>query len=797
MNSSRNLRPLRPHAAGGLPGCAVAFAAGVALLQQQAVLPGLLWWYPLLAAGFVSALAGRTQGNGRQLAAWAWLPILGAAGFVLAATWAHVRLDQRLDPAWEGRDARVTGVVVDLPQMGERGVRFLFDVEGAATPSAQLPGRVSLTWYADAAGAGPGVPLQPGQRWEFTVRLRRPHGSANPHGFDFEVWALERGIRAVGYVRVQEPAQLVAGMVHAPAYWIERLRGAARARIQRALAGDAQAGVLTALAIGDQQAIDAAQWTVFTRTGVNHLMSISGLHVTMVAALVFALVLRVWSRLEPLALRLPAQKAAVVIGLGAGIAYALLSGFGVPAQRTIYMLAVVALALALGRPIRSRDVLALALMTVLALDPWAILAPGFWLSFGAVALILYAGAGRMERAGPLRTWWRVQWAITLGLVPLLLALFQQISIVSPLANALAVPLIGLGVVPLTLLGTLLPLDVVLRIAAWLMHWCDVFLVALSSLPAAVWQQHAPPSWALAVALPGLAWLLAPRGFPARWVGAAALLPLFLLPAPRPAAGHFWADVLDVGQGLAVVIRTAQHALLFDAGAAFSQDTDSGSRIIVPHLRAIGVGRLDTFVVSHDDADHTGGMHSVLAALPVSRVTSSLADTNPRLRAVAAVSRCQAGMQWEWDGVRFGLLHPTPESYNQDEVKDNDRSCVLHVASVAGSLLIPADIERGAEAQLVERAGGALRADVLIVPHHGSSTSSSDAFLRAVDPGAAVFSVGYRNRFGHPAQRVVEGYAQRGIRVLRSDADGAVRLRFEDRLSIEAWRHTHARYWHAG
>jgi competence protein ComEC len=775
----------------------MAFAAGVALLQQQAALPALLWWYPLLAAAFAAVLAAHGEAGSRRLAAWAALPILAASGFLLAATWAHARLAERLDPAWEGRDARITGVVADLPQAGERGVRFLFDVESVATPSAQLPRRISLAWYADANGLDSPASVEPGQRWQLTVRLRRPHGNANPHGFDFEVWALERGIRAVGYVRARQPARLITGMVHAPTYWIQRLRSAARARIAAALPGDAQRGVLTALAIGDQQAIGAQQWTVFTRTGVNHLMSISGLHVTMLAALAFAVALRVWSRMDALALRLPAQKAAALLGLAVATAYALLSGFGVPAQRTLYMLAVVAIALACGRPVRSADVLALALLAVLALDPWAVLAPGFWLSFGAVALILYVGAARVERTGPLRTWAHVQWAITLGLVPLLLVLFQQVSIVSPLANALAVPLIGLAVVPLTLAGTVLALDFILLAAAWLMRWCYLFLATLSSLPAAVWEQHAPPAWALAVALPGLIWLLAPRGFPARWVGAVALVPLFTLPAPRPAAGHFWADVLDVGQGLAVVVRTAQHALLFDAGAAFSQDVDSGSRIIVPHLRATGVRRLDTFVVSHDDADHTGGMGSVLAAVPVSRMTSSLPAAHARLPAADGARRCQAGMQWQWDGVRFVLLHPGPESYNQLAVDDNERSCVLHIASAAGSLLIPADIERAGEAQLVRRAGIAVRADVLIVPHHGSSSSSSDAFLRAVDPRAVVFTVGYRNRFGHPAPQVLERYVQRGSRILRSDADGAVRLRFEERLSIEAWRRTRPRYWHEG
>jgi competence protein ComEC len=794
MDSTGNPAASGLRVAGGWPAAALAFGAGVAVLQQQAALPALTWVYALLAAAYANLLASRAEGHAASWAAWLWLPILSAAGFLVAVMWADARLAERLDPVWEGRDVRITGVVAELPQVTERGVRFLFDIEQVATPSAELPRHVSLTWYAGEELGAAAPRLRPGQRWQVTVRLRKPHGTANPHGFDFEVWLLERGIRATGYVRPQEPARLLTSMVHRPAYWIERLRSAARERIKDALPTHPQAGVLAALAIGDQQAIGAQQWAVFTRTGVNHLMSISGLHITMIAALAFAVVARLWRRAAALALRIPAQKAAAIAGLLAGLAYSLLAGFGVPAQRTVIMLAVIALALAAGRPSRGRDVLAVALLAVLLLDPWAILAPGFWLSFGAVALILYVSAGRVERPGILRNWVRVQWALTLGLLPLLLGLFQQVSVASPLANAVAVPVVSLGVVPLTLLGTVLPLDIALAVAAWLMDWCHAFLAALSQLPAAVWQQHCPPAWALVAAVLGVLWLLAPRGFPARWVGLFALLPLFLLQAPRPAPGEYWADVLDVGQGLAVLIRTHKHALLFDAGPALSRDADSGSRIVVPHLRATGVGRLDGFVVSHDDIDHTGGMQAVLEALPVRWVSSPLAPDDPRLAGTHRAVRCQRGTDWDWDGVRFALLHPAAESYNRPGIKDNNRSCVLRVQSAAGSLLVAADVERDAEAQLLEHGTAALRADVLIVPHHGSRTSSTDAFLRAVAPSLAIFTVGYRNRFGHPAQDVLERYVQQGSRILRSDTDGAVLLRFAAGVSVQAWRHQRPRYW---
>jgi competence protein ComEC len=572
------------------------------------------------------------------------------------------------------------------------------------------------------------------------------------------------------------------------------VRQGARARIFAALGDEPAAGILAALAIGDQRAIAPSQWTVFTRTGVNHLMSISGLHITMVSGLVFGLVAWCWRRIPTAAIRLPAHSAAALAGLIAALFYALLSGFGVPAQRTVLMLAVVAVALLKGRGTAVVGVLTTALFVVVVLDPWAIQSAGFWLSFGAVALILYVGAGRLQRPGLLVGWARVQWAITLGLVPLLLALFKQVSLVSPLANAFAIPVVSLGVVPLTLAGLLLPTDALLTVAGKLMGLCYWALQELSAVPEGVWQQAAPPVWTVPVALIGVVWLLAPRGFPARWLGLVALLPLVSVQAARPIPGTFWLDVLDVGQGLAAVVRTANHTLLYDTGPAFSIDADSGSRIVVPYLRGEGVSRLDGLIVSHDDRDHSGGAVSVLQALPVAWVASSLPAGNAQLALAPRQLRCFAGQEWEWDGVRFEILHPSWASYNVPAIRDNDRSCVLRVVADGGSVLLTADMERGAEAQVLERTRAHVAADVLLVPHHGSATSSSDVFLDQVRPRVAIIPVGYRNRFGHPVAEVLARYTARGATVYRTDRDGALLLRFEGEPSVQPWRVLHRRYW---
>ena len=766
-----------------------AFAAGVWLLQLQSDLPGLLWCYVLPLLIFTGALLVRAESP----AARAALPLLFlAGGFLWASLAAHLRLADALPAQWEGRDVELTGVVAELPQPGERGVRARFDVETIHTPLARVPRHISLTWYREAGQPLPR--LHAGQRWRLTVRLRRPHGTANPHGFDSEVWMLERGLRAVGYVRTADAPVLLDPVVHRTAYWIELLRERIRTRVLAALPGDPAAGILVALAIGDQPAITTQQWSVFTRTGVNHLMSISGLHITMVSGLVFAVVAWGWRRMPRASLHLPAHKAAAVAGLSAALLYALLSGFGVPAQRTVTMLAVVVAALLFGRGTSAAAVLCVALFVVLLRDPWAILSAGFWLSFGAVALILYVGQGRLQRSGWLLTWARVQWAVTLGLIPLLLALFQQVSIVSPVANAVAIPVVSLGVVPLTLLGLLVPTDLLLLLAGNLMGVCHWFLHKLSTLPEAVWQQAAPPGWTLPVALIGVLWLLAPRGYPARWLGAVALVPLLSVQAPRPAPGEVWLDVLDVGQGLAAVVRTANHTLLYDTGPAFSGDADSGSRIVVPYLRGEGVSRLDGLIVSHDDSDHSGGTLSVLQALPVAWVASSLDPRHPQLAPASRRMRCFAGQHWEWDAVRFEVLHPAWDSYNAVATRDNDRSCVLRVVAAAGSVLLTADIEQRSEAQLLARASGPLVSEVLLVPHHGSITSSSHAFLSQVRPRIAVVAVGYRNRFGHPAQPVLARYAELRASVHRTDRDGALLMRIETGVAVHAWRALRRRYW---
>jgi competence protein ComEC len=758
----------------------LSFACGVLCLQLQPELPGSGWF---VLAACLLVFPWRKK--------FLYLPAAFALGFCWALGMAQLRLADRLAPELEGRDIDVVGIVASLPAVGERSLRFEFEPEAA---EVKLPGRILLSWYRSPSyeeqPALLSAPVHPGERWRLTVRLRRPHGNLNPHGFDYEAWLLERGVGATGYVRSgkkSRPEKL--GARNSISDRIEKLRESVRDRFKRVLGETPASGILAALAVGDQRAITAEEWRLFNRTGVTHLMSISGLHVTLISGLCAWLASWLWRRSPYLLLRLPARKIGATAAIAGALGYSLIAGFAVPAQRTCWMVTVFAIALWSGRIASPARTLALALAVVLLLDPWAVLSAGFWLSFGAVALIFFVAG---DKGSVPKQWLQVQWAITVGLAPAVLFLFSQVSVVGPLANAIAIPAVSAVITPLALIAAVLPWDALLELAAWLTQLLLQFLEWCAALPAAVWQQHVPPLWSVLLALAGVLWLLAPRGTPWRLTGLALMLPAVALPPPAPPPGAAWVTTLDVGQGLAVLVRTANRSLLYDAGPAFGTEADSGERIIAPYLRATGIERLDAIIVSHNDSDHSGGAASVLENFEVTSMLSSLAAGHPLLNLAPDARRCAAGQAWTWDGVRFEMLHP--ENAAARPKKTNDLSCVLRVSAGGRAMLLTGDIEKPAEAELLKRDPASLRADVLLVPHHGSRTSSSAEFLAAVRPSVAVVPVGYRNRFGHPNPDVLERLS--GTRLLRTDRDGAVFVEITRQgIDLGAERQRRKRYWH--
>jgi competence protein ComEC len=810
--------------------CAIlGFVAGAAILQTRAALPDrpVAALCVTLLICMLSTLLARRRRQWLHPVVRSFLALAcGAAlGFFWAATLAQAALAPALAPADEGRDITLVGTVASLPYDFSDGVRFNFAVEKVLGADIEVPKLVALAWYRSAnqstnrggnhAAAAVGA-VQPGERWVLTVRLQRPHGNANQDTFDYEIWLLEQGLRATGYVRAgPQQNRRLDRFVFGFGNLVEHGRAVLRARILRSLAGKRYAGVIVALVVGDQRAIDQSDWTVFNRTGVGHLISISGLHITMIAGLFALLASKLWrrsffTRLQ-LPLMIPAQKVAALVGAGTALLYVLLAGFGVPAQRTLYMLSVVAGALWLGRITSVSGVLCAALGMVVLLDPWAVLWPGFWLSFGAVALILYASVGRIAppsghaaQPAPSRRAWNAlaagahtQYVVTLGLAPLTMLLFSQVSLVSPLANALAIPLVSLVVTPLALLGSLLPAPLCWPLL-WLAHAVIALLAQvlqyLSSFQFALWSAPLPPWWIFCWAMLGTVWMLAPRGWPQRKLGLVTWIPLLTALPASPQDGQMWITAFDVGQGMALLIETHGHRLLYDTGPAYAPGSNGGSRVINPYLKARGIEALDAVIVTHSDSDHSGGALAVLGSIQVGWVASSLPPGHPIVVAAPRHRRCQAGQGWTWDGVRFDMLHPSVASYDNPALSPNARSCVLKVEAGGKSILLAGDVEAAQEAQLIERAA-ALRSDVLLAPHHGSGTSSTQAFLLAVQPALALFQVGYRNRYHHPKPEVFERYRQMGIERVRTDASGAITLQFGPALQVSKYRQAHARYWY--
>lgn len=769
------------------PGWGLAAAlGGVLAFQHLPALPDAGW---AVSAPVLAALG------------WRWplfrLPAWFAAGLCWTLLHAHLILSSALDPEFEGLDLRAEGVIASVPEESGRATRFDFEIERLwrGNDVLESPGRVRLSWYEEARS------LAAGERWTLLLRLKRPHGFANPGGFDHEAWLFRKRIRATGYVRQSAlNHRLDDG---AGAYPLQRLRQRLGEGIAAALPERELRGVVVALAIGDYQYIPRGQWEVFRNTGTTHLVAISGMHVAMIAMLFFFAARWVWARAGLWPLRWPAPHAGAIAAIAGAVGYAALAGFSVPTQRALVMVSAAMIALLCRRGRALVRIFGFALFCVLFYDPLAVMDAGFWLSFGAVAIILLGMSGRTGVpsgwAGGWWRWGRLHVLITIGLAPALLLLFQQFPLGSPLANFVAVPWVN-AVVPIVLLGAALidPMPALgtplLGLAEWLLALLWPWLSWISGADGLQWTQHAPSGWVLAAALFGVALALSPRGFPGRWLASVFLLPALLVTPPRPAPGALWFTLLDVGQGLAAVLRTHAHTLVYDTGPRYSEGLDAGEAVVLPYLRHQGLGSIDVLMVSHGDNDHAGGADAVLRGIRVGRILASDPVSGPASdwASLAKVETCVDGMSWQWDGVRFELLHPPPTS-----LRRNDASCVLRVEAGGTRILLPGDIEARAEAQLL-RTGRDLSADVLVAPHHGSRSSSTAGFVRAVAPRYVLYAAGYRNRWGFPHAPVVARYARGGAQAYDSGTHGAIELRISAAGEIATprlWRNLHRRYWH--
>lgn len=770
----------------------LSFFAGTLILLQFSTLPSLPFVTAIVGLMLVISAVGAR-----------WLDKRCVAGLLflcLGFCWAYAQATQihqaRISSELEGKDLQVEGYVTGIPVYRSDSLRFVFVIQQArlakTKESVALRGKVRLGWYRHFPTG-----MQAGERWRLTIRAKRPSGSMNPGGFDYEKWLFSQRIIASAYVRKSSAnTPLVADAASKLLPDADRTRQHILQAIQHELQDAPQQGIVAALAVAWREGISTAQWEVLRRTGTSHLVAISGLHIGLVAGAGFLLVAGIWWLFPALYLYLPVRIAGAVVGVVLATGYALLAGLTLPTQRALVMVLIIMLGLLLRRSIPFTQTLALALLAVLLLDPLAALSAGFWLSFLSVLMIFLLSQRSIRRKNK----WLVltiQLGLSLGMIPLTASLFGSASLLSAPANLLAVPVVSLLIVPLVLGGVvLLPLSPWLagycwQLAEWGLRSLFAVLEYLAALDwAALPLAQLPLGWVL-LALFGFLLLMMPAGLPGRWLGVLLLLPVFCWQPSRPAEGEFRLTVLDVGQGLATALETRNHLLIYDAGPRSGDSFDAGRLIVLPWLYAQGYQRVDALMVSHADNDHSGGAVALLDTVPVGRVLSGAEG----LLAAYQPERCLAGMQWQWDGVTFSVLHPT-EDYSHK--KRNNRSCVLLVDNGQHSVLFSGDIERPAEYLLGKLLRGQLKADVLLVPHHGSKSSSSPVLLKRVEPKLALVSAGYRNRFHHPHPSVRKRFQDWGIDLLSTVDSGAIRVDFPadaGEFTVERYRVENRKFWH--
>lgn len=757
---------------------AVAFLAGHCVIHARQTLPGDTEWTALFALGIGCIVVHLFYPRLRRVAA---VLLACMVGFGHAGWWAQDRLSNRWPASRSGTDVEMTGFIASIVENRVDSKRFRFDV---VDPNLELPKHVELSVYAAE------ISPAPGERWQFRVRLRSPRGFANPGGFDYEAQLLREGVGATGYVR---DASTNRRLEDASGYWVLRMRAAIANRLAQALPDSQMIGVVQGLVIGDTSRMSAEQWRVFSATGTTHLMAISGMHIGMIA-LAFAWAVGRAARFAPLQrFRLNAFAIEAVAGIVAGAFYSALAGFSVPTQRTLMMLCVYFVTRLFRREVSPTQGLSLALIGVLALDPFAPLLVGFWLSFGAVAALFLAGAGRLSAESKVREFGRMQWTATVALLPLVIVAFGSVSVISPLVNLVAIPFFTLVIVPWVLLSSLFLFisdalgSLLLYGAVRCLEWGWIALEWASRSPIAIWPLPQPTHMQFVMLIAGSILLLAPGVMATRIVGFLMCMPAFLCEPPRPSLAEFDVAVLDVGQGLAVVVTTRTHTLLYDTGPAFRGGRNTGELVVVPYLRSKGVSALDAVMVSHGDSDHAGGLDGVLKDFDPTRLLLG-PSVEPRQRG----ELCMAGQSWRWDEVRFEVLYPPRHALSS---RRNDTSCVVRVKGAGGSVILFGDIERSAEDWLLSNKVD-LRADIAVVPHHGSRTSSSIGIVTGTGASYALFSAGFGNQWGFPKEDVVSRWQSAGALSLQTAQEGALEFRVskEGVLQPKRYRKVERRYW---
>jgi competence protein ComEC len=775
----------------------ISFLLGICVLMLFSALPNaksvLLLVFVLLS---VCTLLPKT---------WQWFRVLLLAmvlGFCWILLFTYWQLQHVLPGEVENRTVIIKGIVASIPEQITNGVRFEFTVkqltvDGKVFPS---PGKVRLVWENHFHSNAIESDIKVGEKLQLQVRLKRPHGNFNPGGFDYEAWLFTRNIRATGYV----VAVLSKSESQNIRYSLDLLREHLTNQIKTQLNNNAVTGFITALSVGVRDNISQSQWQTLRNTGTNHLMAIAGLHIGLFAGFAWSLVNFLWRRISRLCLLFPAQQAAAIAALIAAFLYSALAGFSLPTLRAVIMLAVLLSAILLRRNLPVWQAYAVALFLILLLNPLAVLDMSFWLSFAAVGIIIYGmNSKKTDNNNEVKKiikntkfwrWIKIQLVISIGFIPLSLLFFQQVSLISFVANFLAIPWVGFIVLPLSVLSTLLSLispqigGLILHLAAFMMQLFWSLLQKLGSFSDLQWHVAITNSFIFISSAVGILILLASKPLLIRIIGIIFLLPLFFWQPARPKVGEVWLTLLDVGQGLSAVVQTKSHLLIYDTGPKFG-DFDTGASILVPYLRTLQRNKADILILSHGDNDHIGGAQSVLQEIKVAQIITSI--PNYAVQTPIPISSCIQGQQWQWDGILFQILYPPAKQI----YLDNDSSCVLKITAGSRTILLPGDIEHKSEDYLLKHEENLLSSTILIAPHHGSASSSTAGFVQATHPKYVLFPTGYLNRFHFPNNNVVNHYEQLNAQLFNSASTGALIFKLnKNNVWFSSYRESHGKFW---
>lgn len=749
---------------------AIAFATGCILILLMPSLPVLGWFWVALLNIFLFILPTTRY----------------VAITLIAALWTVWQcqnlLDHQLQSELVNQTITITGTIESVPDKQSKTLRFNFKPHH--NNALTLPHKIRLSWYRPYPKN-----LSAGEQWQLSVKLKPPFGMMNPGGFDYEGWLFQQGFGATGYIKKSDSNIKLAD---ASQWHLNAFRQTVANNIKNQLPDSDNIGLIQGILVGIKHNITQEQWQSLRQSGTSHLLAISGLHIGLAAAIGFYLFSLIWSTRHKNLIWLPAKQVGAIGAILFALVYAALAGFSIPTQRALIMVTVFMTALLLRKTIPNSQLLAIAALIILMIDPIAVISPGFWLSFFAVSIILLISQHRFPK--PKWLWAKAHIFIAFGLTPLLLLFFSQTSLIAPVANIFAVPLVSLVIVPLLLLTTVLSLfwpaasHLGYTVIDRLFNALIEALTRLSAVPYSNWDITLTSPFVLIAITLATCLILLPKGLPARKLAIFGFIPLFLSSTNPFKQDEFKLTLLDVGQGLAAVVQTQHHTLVFDTGARFSDRFNAGQTVLIPFLKQQGIAHIDTLIISHSDNDHIGGAKSLLSEISASTILTS------QVEHLAMAKPCLAGQSWQWDNINFELLNP---SANQTG-SDNNLSCVLRVSNEEHSLLLTGDIEKPSEQKLIQRYAKNIASTVLIAPHHGSNTSSTRTFINAVKPDIVLFPAGYLNRYHFPNQAVLKRYAEIGAKRYSTAKSGAISVHFQpsSEPKINTWRQQGKRIWTA-